>query len=192
MLPRMHGYRGRKRRRITVKVLIPKPKKGISLTDYWIFKVQDEAGGIFARRGIDLFEHRINEGFWSIRDYNENGKLNSKVSSLKKGDLAVFYLIDKEDSCFLGSCVLDSDCLRLDAEQTKKLVHREYLDSNQGVFLKSMTRWARSLPVNCLRGKAVNGGNFSSYFQGSFKRLKHPQDFHTIIREHKLMLKKNP
>ena len=73
--------------------------------NYWIFKVKDEIGGLFGRRGHIIFDHRTSEGFWAIRERAANGKLEAKASQLKKGDYAVFYLVDKDSNRFVGTCI---------------------------------------------------------------------------------------
>lgn len=160
------------------------------MTNYWIFKVKDEAGGLYGRRGCDIFGHRTKEGFWAIRERSEDGKLEANVGFLEMGDYAVFYLVGKGGSRFLGTCVLDSGYTRLDAEQAKNIVHREYIDSNQGVFIKNVDKWAKPLPVECLRGKeslAHGGGNFGAHFQGSIKKIKRKEDYDAILHEHELV-----
>ncbi len=157
--------------------------------DYWIFKVEYEAGGLYGREGIDIFRHRSEEGFWGIREYTVKGKIQANVSLLKKGDCALFYLVTKEGGCFVGTCILDSGYEKLNEEQTKKIVHREYIDWDQGVFLNEVDKWAKPLPVECLREKVsfIRGGrNSGLFFQGPIKKIKNPADYRTIIREHRL------
>ena len=159
--------------------------------DYWIFKVKTEEGGLWRRTGQEIFNHRTKELFWGIREYSENGRLEANVKNLKKGDYAVFYLVGKGGSSFLGTCVLDSGFERLDPERAKEAVHREFLDCETGVMLKEVNKWAKPLPMECLRGKdsfVRRGGKFGSYFQGSIKRIKHKEEYYTIIREHELMV----
>jgi|SRR3990170_6498385 len=161
------------------------------ITAYWVFKVKTEEGGLWRRTGLNIFEHRIKECFWGIHEYSENGRLDANVRGLKKGDCVVFYLVGKGGSSFLGTCVLDSDFEKLDPEKAKKIIHREYLDWDQGVFLKEVSKWAKPLPIECLRGKksfVAGGGKFGSYFQGSIKKIKHREEYDTIVREHELMI----
>jgi hypothetical protein len=161
------------------------------VTDYWIFKVQTEEGGLYRRHGFDLFMHRTKEGFWGIREYNEKGRLEANIGNLKKGDHVVFYLVGVGGSRFVGTCVLDSGFERLDPERAKLIVHPEYLDFETGVFLKAVERWAKPLPIENLRGKdsfVAGGGKFGSHFQGSIKKIKHKGEYNTIIREHELMV----
>jgi hypothetical protein len=161
------------------------------LANYWIFKVKDEEGGLYGRKGTDIFLHRTKEGFWGIRELDENGKREANVSKLKKGDQVIFYLVGKNTTRFIGTCELDSDFVQLDAEQTKKLVHREFIDPAQGVFIKNVDRWAKTLPVEMLRDEAsfINrSGKFGPFFQGSIKNIKHVGDYEAIIAAHKQML----
>jgi hypothetical protein len=159
--------------------------------DYWIIKVKTEEGGLWRRTGAEIFDHRTKEGFWGIREYDEKGRAEANARKLKKGDFAVFYLIGRDRSSFLGTAVLDSGFERLNPEKAREIVHREYLDCETGVFLKELCRWAKPLPMECLRGKdsfVVGGGKFGSYFQGSIKKIKHKGEFDTIVREHELMV----
>lgn len=160
------------------------------VTDYWIFKVQTEEGGLYRRRGFDLFMHRAKEdGFWGIPEYTENGRPTANIGDLKKGDHVLFYLVGTGGSRFIGTCVLDSGFERLDPESAKKIVHREYLDCETGVFLKAVDRWAKPLPIENLRGKdsfVAGGGKFGSHFQGRIKKIKHKEEYNIILREHEL------
>lgn len=157
-------------------------------TNYWIFKVKDEVGGLYGRRGFAIYEHRMRDGFWGIREQNEKGRLEANVSLLKKGDHAVFYLVGLGGSRFLGTAVLDSGFETLDAEKAENIVHREYLDWDQGVFLKDINRWAKPLPMESLHGKEsfVKGGKFSPFFQGAIKKIS-IQEYKIILHEHELV-----
>jgi hypothetical protein len=116
--------------------------------NYWVFKVRDEVGGIYGRAGMDIFLHRTSEGFWVIRECSPEGKPERNLSDLAKGDLALFYLVAKTGNRFIGACTVDSAYQKLDAERTKVLVHREFIDSPQGVFIKDVERWSKSLSAN--------------------------------------------
>ena len=158
------------------------------MTNYWIFKVKDEEGGLYGRKAMDIFLHRTKEGFWGIRELDENGKHETNASLLKKGDSALFYLVSKSSSRFIGSCVLDSDFLKLDAEQAKNIIHREFIDPDQGVFIKNVDRWAKTLSVDSLRDgspSANRSSKFGSFFQGSIKKIKNTNDYQAIINAHK-------
>lgn len=158
--------------------------------NYWIFKVKTEEGGLYRRTGQDIFNHRTKELFWGIREYDEKGRQETNAKNLKKGDRTVFYLVGKGGSGYLGTCVLDSDFVKLDAEKAKEIIHREFVDCETGVFLKEVDRWTKPLPIECLRGKdsfVEGSGKFGSYFQGSIKKIKRKQEYDTIIREHELM-----
>lgn len=156
--------------------------------NYWIFKVKDETGGIYGRKGIEIFMHRTKEGFWGIKEFDEKGKRENSVEQLKKGDYAVFYLVSKSGNRFIGTCILDSDYIQLDDEQAKQIVHREYIDSQQGVFIKEVDRWPKPLPSEVLRGKASfmrGSGKIGPFFQGSLKKIKNTKDYEAIISTHK-------
>lgn len=158
--------------------------------NYWIFKVKDETGGLYGRRGNVIFEHRTEEGFWAIRERSENGKQESNVALLQKGDYALFYLVRKEGSIFVGTCVLVSGFTQLSEEQAKTLVHKEYIDWHQGVFIKDVDKWVKPLSIGYLRGKeslAQGGVNVGSHFQGSIKKISR-NDYNAILHEHELVL----
>ena len=155
------------------------------MTNYWIFKVKDEFGGLYARKGIEIFEHRTKEGFWGIRALNEKGKLEKNVNQLAKGDFVVFYLVKTTGNCFVGTAVLDSVFQTLDDVQAKRLVHLEFIDWNQGVSLGDVNRWTKPLPVEYLaENSAFRGGNI--YFQGSIKRIDRTV-YNSIILKHEII-----
>lgn len=160
------------------------------MTNYWIFKVTDEASGLYGRNGVDIFEHRIKEKFWSIREYNEKGKKESKIFFLEKGDFVVFYLVGKFGSSFIGTCVLDSSYETLSEVDAKKIVHREYVDYNKVVFIRDIQKWKRHLPVQSLKDKELFHGRTSigSYFQGSIKQIKNGEDFKALVALYKNFL----
>jgi hypothetical protein len=157
--------------------------------NYWIFKVKDEENAKYRRRGIDIFQHRISECFWSFPQFTETGKPTPHIMDLKTGDSVLFYLVNPLGSKFIGNCVLDSDYTTLDEETTKKLLHTEYIDHNQGVFLKNIDRWNKPLPVDQLKGKGsfVRGsGTFASFFKGSIKKIDSRKEYEAVISEHNL------
>jgi hypothetical protein len=139
--------------------------------NYWIFKVHDEVGGIYGRTGIDIFVHRTSEGFWAIKERSQEGKPEKNLADLAKGDLALFYLVAKTGNRFIGACTVDSSYQQLDAEQAKRLVHREFIDGTQGVYIKDVERWSKPLLANV-------------FFQGNLKLVKRPQDWQAILRQH--------
>jgi len=157
--------------------------------NYWIFKVKDEVGGIFGRRGFAIYEHRMHDGFWALKERNEKGRLEENVSSLQKGDHALFYLVGQGGSRFLGTAVLDSGFEQLDEKKTKEIVHRDFLDWDTGVFLKDINRWAKPLPIESLHGKesfVPEGGKVKPFFKGTIKKISR-QEYEIIYREHKLV-----
>jgi hypothetical protein len=162
------------------------------MVNYWIFKVRDEVGGIYGRRGWAIFEHRAKENFWGLQEFTEKGKAETNIAELKQGDHALFYLVSKErGGRFLGSAILESGFVYLTDEQAKQIVHKEYIDHNQGVFLKEVEKWTPPLPADHLQGKvsfAKGGGStVELFFQGSIKKIKDAKDFETIIKEHELI-----
>jgi hypothetical protein len=158
-------------------------------TNYWIFKVRDEENAKYRRRGIDIFQHRISERFWGLPQYAETGKGTPHVMDLKTGDHILFYLVTPDGSRFLGNCILDSNYTTLDEEASKKLFHLEYIDHNQGVFLKNIDKWNKPVPVEQLKGKGsfVRGtGTFASFFQGNIKKMESRKEYEAVISEHNL------
>ena len=114
--------------------------------------------------------------------------METNLELLAKDDHAVFYLIGKGGSRFLGTCILESGYTKLNEEQSKKLVHTEYIDSDQGVFVKNVEKWEKPLPIECLRGKASlahRGGNVGAHFQGAIKKIER-KDYYAILHEHEL------
>jgi hypothetical protein len=159
------------------------------VTNYWIFKVKDEAGGLFGRMGYVIFDHRTSEGFWAIRERTVNGKPEAKVTQLQKGDYALFYLVDKEGGRFVGTCNLDSGFIQLSEEQAKKIVHREFIDWDKGVFIKDVEKWTKFLPIKVLREMESFGqrdAKVGTHFQGIIKKID-PKTYRAIIQEHELV-----
>lgn len=160
--------------------------------NYWVFKVKEETGGLYLRPGADIYNHRMQDAFWSFREIVENEKSNSDIQQLQKDDNVVFYLIESgRESRFLGTALLDSTFEKLDAVKAKKIIHKEYLDFDQGVFLKSINKWVMPLPVDALRGKGAFGdgrAKFGQFFKGSIKKLNGIQEYETIIHEYKELL----
>ena len=129
--------------------------------------------------------------FWGIKERSESGRLEAYVGELKKDDRVVFYLVGAKGSSFLGTCVLDSGFERLDPEIAKKIMHRDFLDWNEGVFLREIDKWAKPLPIENLREKgpfATGGGKFGPFFQGTIKKIKRKAEYDTIIHEHELVV----
>ncbi len=162
-------------------------ERSVTMVNYWIFKVKDELGGLYGRRGWVIFDHRAKEGFWSIKERAE-GKPEPNAALLQKGDKAIFYLISKgkDESKFIADCTLDSEFVQLDEAQTTALVHREFIDSDQGVFIKDVHKWNKPLPVGNLKGKdgfVHRTCSVGSHFQGSLKKIE-KIDYEAIMHEH--------
>lgn len=158
-------------------------------TNYWIFKVEDEENAKYRRRGIDLYQHRISESFWSIQEITETGKMTPHINELKDGDQVLFYQVNHLGSRFLGTCVLASGYTKLDEETSKKLLHPEFIDLNQGVFLRDIHKWNKPLPAEQLKGKDSffrGGKNFGSFFKGNIKQIRTREEYEAIISEHNL------
>jgi hypothetical protein len=157
------------------------------MVNYWIFKVKDEMGGLYGRRGWAIFDHRSKEGFWSIKERSE-GKPEPNTEQLQKGDKAIFYLIGKgkDESKFIADATIDSTFTQLDEAQTKQLVHPDFIDTDQGVFIKDVHKWGKSLPIGVLKGKdglVHQTVNVGSHFQGRLKKIE-KADYEAIMHEH--------
>jgi len=157
---------------------------------YWVFKVKQEVGGLYCRSGTEIYEHRMTDGFWGIKEDPAKSKSVDSLESLEKGDHVIFYLVEPgQESRFLGTATIDSNYHKIDSEKEAKIIHKAYLDCDQGVFLKEIDRWSSSLSVENLRGKGPFGdgrARFGPFFQGSVKLLESAEAFETIINEHKL------
>ena len=159
-------------------------------TKYWVFKVKEEVGGLYRRSGFEVYSHRMNDRFWGIREDSEKSKGAADLSQLEKGDFALFYLVEPgRESHFLGTASLDSGFEKLDTDKAKILIHKEFLDTDQGVFLTAIDKWEKHLSVECLRGKGPFGDGrvkFSPFFKGNVKKLGSREDYEIIISEHKI------
>jgi hypothetical protein len=161
------------------------------LVSHWIFKVKDDENEKFNRTGLQIFQHRMPEHFWGLREYTEAGRRTPNVIHLKKGDFVLFYLVGKY--CFLGTCLLKSLFRsNLTPEELKDITHPEFHDWATGVFLEEGTLddWSKKpLPIERLRGSVhfvPRDKNFGQYLRGSVTRISE-QDYYTVVREHELM-----
>lgn len=150
--------------------------------------MKDDATNKYSRKGIEIYNHRMIDRFWGIREFTSDGKRTANATKLMTGDKVLFYLAGKDGHCFLGTCVLASGFRRLGEDEAKKRTHEEYLDWNQGVdfIVKDGDKWEKPLPIECLRGKVsfvpIRGG-YGHYLQGSITKIE-PDDYDNIIREH--------
>ncbi len=160
--------------------------------NYWVFKVKEEVGGLYRRTGAEIYEHRMQDSFWAFKEDTENGKMAADIGQLEKGDCVVFYLVEPtREGRFLGTAILNSTLEKLDHQKAKRIVHREFLDSDQGVFLTSIDKWVKPLSVESLKGKGAFGdgrSKFGQFFQGTIKKLNSPEEYETILHEYKEML----
>jgi hypothetical protein len=164
--------------------------QGKILANYWIFKVKEETGGIYRIPGIDLYRHRMQDGFWGIREHTPDGRQEAHLEELKKDDCVLFYLVGAKGNSFLGTATLDSDYTKLDDEAAKEIFHSDFLDNYQGVFLRDIDKWGKPLPMEAFRGKdsfVPGGGKVGAFFKGYIKKIKHKEEFDMVIREHELL-----
>ena len=162
------------------------------MANYWIFKVTDAKNEKYSKEGIQIYNHRMSEFFWGIKEFTKNGRKAANIDHLRKGDAALFYLVGTRGHCFLGTCKLNSGFIRPKPGELEKITHEEYLDWKEGVFLDKDTIhvWAKPLPIERLRGKVhfvPNGENYGSYLQGSVTRIRNQQDYYAVVHEHELM-----
>ncbi len=131
----------------------------------------------------------MQDGFWGIKSRSENGRSEAYVEELKKDDAVLFYLVGAKGSSFLGTCVLDSEFTKLDTQASETLMHRDFLDWHEGVFLREISKWGKPLSIESLRGKdsfVPVGKKIGAFFQGYIKKIKRKEDFEIILREHEL------
>ncbi len=140
------------------------------LVDFLIFNVKDDQNKKYHRKGIEIYNHRILEGFWGLREYTSDGRKVANISSLKENDGIVFYLIGEFGKRFLGTAALASVFVTLCKDEIDRLSHEQYIDLNHGVYLKNITRMNKTLPIERLRGKVSFvpvDENYGHYFKGA-------------------------
>ena len=165
------------------------------LNNYWIFKVKNDSNEEYARTGLEIFQHRMPENFWGLREHNDAGRKTPNVAHLKNGDCILFYLVGKY--CFLGTRVLKSTFRsNLTPEELKPITHPQYLDWKTGVFLEELTSdddWSKKpLSIERVRGKVdfvPCDNNWGQHLRGSITKISR-EDFEAVIREHMLFISK--
>jgi hypothetical protein len=73
-----------------------------------IFNVKDDRNEKYSKKGIEIYEHRMHESFWGLRETTSDGRKAANIANLSEGDNVVFYLMGKEGRRFLGTCQLAS------------------------------------------------------------------------------------
>ena len=141
------------------------------MTNYWIFKVNDDSNEKYSLKGIQIYNHRMDtDRAWGIKEYKENGSMASNVVSLENGDKVVFYLCGQKGHCFLGKAKLESGYPLIDI-----VVHEEFLDWKRGVKLIDIEKWNQPVPIKQLEGELsffVKGDkNWGSHLQGAITRI---------------------
>ena len=111
------------------------------MVDFWIFNVKDDQNEKYRKKGIEIYNHRMLDGFWGLREYTSDGRKAANVSSFKENDGIVFYLIGELGKRFLETAALASAFVTLGKDEIDGLSHEQYIDWNRGVFLKNKTRW---------------------------------------------------
>lgn len=145
--------------------------------NYWIFTVTEHRdAGLTAN---DIFEQRMNDGFWGIGEKTPNRK------NLSKGDKVVYY-VGLPTMVFAGTCTLASSCFELSESQKKKYGHsKAFYTSDYGVLLTDIEIWSSRKSVRDLIPQLEfieNKEFWFSYFQGGVRQIKE-EDFRTIIGE---------
>ena len=69
--------------------------------NYWVFKVKKDGKGKYTKTGLEIFQHRMPEDFWGLREHTDTGRKTPNVAHLESGDCVLFYLVGKY--CFLGT-----------------------------------------------------------------------------------------
>lgn len=127
---------------------------------------------------IDVYRHRMNDGFWGI----ETGRMY--YCQLKKGDPVVFYIAGKEGGKFAGTAILASNHQVVPAEQARRLLHPPFLDTTEGFFLTAIDRWEPTVEVRPLLKNLKmirDQNNWQLSFRGSIIPIKSEQDYFGIV-----------
>lgn len=157
----------------------------------WIFNVKDDKNKQFRKKGIEIYRHRMSESFWGLREYTSDGRKAPNTASIEINDKVIFYLIGEYGKQFLGTALVASPFTTLEKNEIDKLSHEEFLDWNQGVHLKDIVVWKKTLPIERLRGKVAfvpDDTNFGTFFQGSVKQISE-SDFATVESEHQVLVR---
>lgn len=152
------------------------------MTNCWLFKVKDDSDGKITRKGIEIYNHRMQDRAWGLKTHSDSGRRTANIDKLRRGDKVLFYLGGKDGHCFLGTCTLNSSFQNL----IEVAVHEDYLDWKQGVLIKDIEKW-NPLPIERLRGKVrfvPIKGNYGSYIQGSITGIS-AEDYKTVVYENK-------
>jgi hypothetical protein len=147
------------------------------LSNHWIFKVNDDSEGKISLEGIKIYNHRMSDRAWGIKEYTKAGRKAANVSHLKTGDRVIFYLCGNDGHCFLGTAILKTGFPLVEL-----VVHKEFLDWKWGVELTDFTPLARQVKIEELRGKVhfvPEGENYGSYIQGAITRIAE-EDYNLI------------
>ncbi len=152
------------------------------MSNYWIFKVKADSDGEYSLTGLQIFEHRMQDKAWGIREQTENGRKTPNTALLAENDKVLFYLCGEEGYCFLGTGILKTGF----GAKLESVFHKEHLDLITGAFLSKVEPWAIRLPLETLRGKVhfvPVSENYGCYIQGSITRISE-KDYKTVIQEH--------
>ncbi len=150
------------------------------MTSFWIFPVKDSTIGQERMTGVEIYEQRMKDRYWGIRESAQNRK------ELRKGDLVIFYLAGKGGQIFLGTCELDSEYHALKREERKKLVYGTFFTADHGVDLTNIEEWKTSVSIRPLLEILEFTKSLSSwwsYLQGSIRRICE-EDYFTIVSMH--------
>ena len=153
-------------------------KSVIRLTNYWIFKANDDSDGEHTLTGLTIYRHRMEDKAWGIKEYKKNGQRASNVTKLGRGNKVVFYLCGSDGHCFLGRATLETGF-----PLTELVVHKEYLDWKHGVKLTDIKQWVKPVQIKPLEGRlsffAEGETNWGAHLQGAITRITE-SDYKTI------------
>ena len=141
----------------------------------WIFNVKNDNN----IKGEDIYDHRMQDGFWGLHKLTGSGKRTANVASLREGDKVLFYWVGKDGQRFLGTCVLASIWRELKPDETDKR-HDDWGDWPEGVDLKkeSIENWKRAHST-----LSIERLPFITIKQGSVIKIT-PEEYDRVIREH--------
>jgi len=146
------------------------------LTNKWILIAIDHKVGKWTLKAIDVFQERAKRGFWAINPETPNFK------SLRKGDIAVFYLGGKDGQKFVGKGILASEPCTVTQEQMRSLIGEPSSFFTHVVELCQIDVWEPPLPLDLVineLGFIENKDKWWIHFQGTIKSLS-DEDYNII------------
>ena len=72
------------------------------MVNYWIFKVRDDSNGNETLTGVKIFNHRMLDKAWGIKEFTEKGRKTPNSGKLEKKRQGAFSICaGKKDTAFL-------------------------------------------------------------------------------------------